>query len=226
MVTDTNIKIAPSILSADFSRLGQHVKEAADGGADHIHVDIMDGHFVPNLTFGPLVVQAIRPWTDLPLDVHMMITEPERFIGRFAEAGADIITVHVEACPHLHRVVYQIKEAGVRAGVAVSPTTPLAAVEEVLPDLDQLLVMTVNPGFGGQAFIEAMVEKIGRARAMLDERGLAADLEVDGGIDAITAKTAVQAGARVLVAGSAVFSQGVSVADAIARIRDSVTASD
>ena len=226
MVTDTHVKIAPSILSADFSRLGQQVKEAADGGADCIHVDIMDGHFVPNLTIGPPVVQAIRPWTDLPLDVHMMISEPERFIGRFAEAGADIITVHAETCPDLHRVVHQIKEAGVRAGVAVSPATPLAAVKEVLPDLDQLLVMAVNPGFGGQAFIEAMVEKIGRARAVLDERGLAAELEVDGGIDATTAKTAVQAGARVLVAGSAVFSQDVSVADAIARIRESVTASD
>ena len=222
MVTDTYVKIAPSILSADFSRLGQQVKEAAEGGADYIHVDIMDGHFVPNLTIGPPVVQAIRPWTDLPLDVHMMITEPGRFVDRFAEAGADIITVHAEACPDLHKIVHQIKEAGARAGVAISPATPVAAVEEVLPDLDQVLVMTVNPGFGGQAFIEAVVEKIGRVRAMLDDRGLSADLEVDGGIDATTAKTAVQAGARVLVAGSAVFSPDVSVADAIARIRNSV----
>ena len=226
MAPDLRIKIAPSILSADFSRLGQQVKEAAEGGADYIHVDIMDGHFVPNLTIGPPVVQAIRPWTDLPLDVHMMITEPERFVGRFAEAGADIITVHAEACPDLHKIVHQIKEAGAQAGVAISPATPVAAVEEVLPDLDQVLVMTVDPGFGGQAFIEAMVEKIERVRAMLDDRGLSADLEVDGGIDATTAKTAVQAGARVLVAGSAVFSPDVSVADAIARIRSSVAAAD
>ena len=222
MSPDARIKIAPSILSADFSRLGQQVAEAAEGGADYIHVDIMDGHFVPNLTIGPPVVAAIRPWTDLPLDVHLMIARPERFVARFSEAGADIITVHVEACTHLHRVVYQIKETGAKAGVAINPATPVSAVEEVLPDLDQILVMTVNPGFGGQGFIESTVAKISRVRSLLDERGLSTGLEVDGGINAETASTVVQAGARVLVAGSAVFTQEISVAEAIARIRESV----
>ena len=224
MATELNskIKIAPSILSADFSRLGEQVEEAAEGGADYIHVDIMDGHFVPNLTIGPPVVEALRARTKLPLDVHLMITEPERFVPRFAEAGADIITVHVEACTHLHRVVHQIKEAGSRAGVAINPATPASALEEMLPDLDQVLVMTVNPGFGGQTLIEGVVDKIKRMRQMLDQRGLSAELEVDGGINAATANTAVEAGARVLVAGSAVFNQEMSVADAIARIRASI----
>ena len=222
MPPDMRIKIAPSILSADFSRLGQQVAEATQGGADYIHVDIMDGHFVPNLTIGPLVVQAIRPCTDLPLDVHMMVTEPERFVVQFADAGADIITVHAEACAHLRRVVQQIKDAGSKAGVAISPATPVSAVEEVLPELDQVLVMTVNPGFGGQAFIDATVDKIGRMRALLHQRGLSADLEVDGGINAETAKVAVQSGATVLVAGSAVYRDDVSVADALARIRCSI----
>lgn len=217
-----SIKIAPSILSADFSRLGEQVAEAARGGADYIHVDIMDGHFVPNLTLGPLVVQAIRPWTDLPLDVHMMVTEPQRFIPQFAEAGADIITVHAEACTHLHRVVHQIKDAGKRAGVALNPGSPLALVEEVLPDLDLVLVMTVNPGFGGQAFIEGMVDKVRRMRAMLDQRGLPAELEVDGGISPRTAPRAVEAGARVLVAGSAVYNKQMTVAEAIAKLRESI----
>ncbi len=217
-----SIKIAPSILSADFSRLGEQVAEAARGGADYIHVDIMDGHFVPNLTIGPLVVQAIRPWTDLPLDVHMMIAEPQRFIPQFAEAGADIITVHAEACTHLHRVVHQIKDAGKRAGVALNPGSPLALVEEVLPDLDLVLVMTVNPGFGGQAFIEGAVDKVRRMRAMLDQRGLRAELEVDGGISPRTAPRVVGAGARVLVAGSAVYNKQMTVAEAIAKIRASI----
>ncbi len=219
-----SIKIAPSILSADFSKLGEQVAEAARGGADYIHVDIMDGHFVPNLTIGPLVVQAIRPWTDLPLDVHMMISEPQRFIPQFAEAGADIITVHAEACIHLHRVVHQIKDAGKRAGVALNPGSPLALVEEVLPDLDLVLVMTVNPGFGGQAFIEGTVDKVRRMRAMLDQRGLPAELEVDGGISPRTAPRVVGAGARVLVAGSAVYNKQMTVAEAIARIRESIPA--
>ena len=217
------IKIAPSILSADFSRLGEQVAEAAQGGADYIHVDIMDGHFVPNLTIGAPVVKAIRRWTELPLDVHMMVTAPERFILDFVEAGADIITVHAEACTHLHRVVQQVKEAGARVGVALNPATPVNAVDTLLPDLDQVLVMTVNPGFGGQSFIDSMVGKISKMRATLDELGLPAELEVDGGINVKTARTAVEAGARVLVAGSAVFDPEVAVADAIAEIRNSLT---
>lgn len=221
-MADAHIKIAPSILSADFSRLGADVAEAAKGGADMIHVDIMDGQFVSNLTIGPLVVEAIRPYTDLPLDIHMMVDAPERFVPQFVEAGADIITVHAEACTHLHRVVQQTKEAGARASVAISPATPVSAIEEVLADLDQVLVMTVNPGSGGQTFIESMVPKIARVRALLDRLGSAADLEVDGGISASTAGQVVQAGARVLVAGSAVYNKETSVADAIARIRDSI----
>ena len=222
MNPSNHIKIAPSILSADFGRLGEQVAEAAEGGADQIHVDVMDGQFVPNLTIGPLVVEAIRRWTDLPLDIHMMVEAPERFVPQLVDAGADIITVHAEACTHLHRVAQQIREAGARVGVAISPATPVSAIEEVLPDLDQVLVMTVNPGFGGQPFIESMVPKIGRMRALLDELGLSAELEVDGGISASTARTVVQAGARVLVAGSAVYNKETSVADAIARIRDGI----
>ena len=225
MLSDARVKIAPSILSADFARLGQQVAEAAEGGADYIHVDVMDGHFVPALTIGPMVVRAIRPWTDLPLDVHLMVTKPEPLTAEFAEAGADIVTVHAEACPHLHRVVHQIREAGVKAGVALNPATPVSAVEEVLADLDQVLLMTVNPGFGGQTFIEAVVDKIRRMRSLLDERSLSADLEVDGGINERTANTVVRAGARVLVAGSAVFNQHTSVAEAIARIRNSIRSS-
>ena len=213
------VKIAPSILSADFSRLGEQVKEAADGGADYIHVDIMDGRFVPNLTIGPEVVRAIRPWTDIPLDVHMMVSEPERFAARFAEAGADIVTVHVEACTHLHRTVQQIAEAGARPGVAINPATPVHAVEEVLGDVAQVLVMSVNPGFGGQAFIESSVDKIARTRSLLERCGADVDLEVDGGINVETAGRAAAAGANVLVAGSAVFNDKTTIADAIAQIR-------
>ena len=222
MPSDASIKLAASILSADFGRLGQQVAEAADGGADYIHVDIMDGNFVPALSIGPPVVRSIRPWTDVTLDVHMMVTAPERFVAELAAAGADMITVHVEACTHLHSVVHQIKGTGTRVGVAISPATPISAVEEVLADVDQVLVMTVNPGFGGQRFIEGMVDKIARMRRLLDARNLPADLEVDGGINAATANAVVQAGARVLVAGSAIFNPDTSVADAIAQIRSSI----
>ena len=216
----TAIKIAPSLLAADFSRLGEQVAEACQGGADYIHIDVMDGHFVPNLTIGPVVVGAIKPWSTVPLDVHLMASEPERFIPELAKAGADLITFHVEAGEHLHRVVHQIREAGVRPGVALNPSTPVSAVEEVLPDLDLVLVMTVNPGFGGQQFIDSIVAKIARMRAVLDENRLSAELAVDGGISPKTAGAVVEAGATVLVAGSAVYGGPHSVAEAIQALRD------
>lgn len=216
------IKIAPSILSSDFSRLGEQVAEADRGGADMIHIDIMDGHFVPSITMGPMVVEAIRRWTDLPFDLHLMIASPDRYIPYFVEAGADIISVHAEACTHLHRVVYQIKEAGKKASVAINPGTPISAVEEVLADLDQVLVMTVNPGFGGQSFIESMIGKIVRVRALIEESGLHTELEVDGGVNIGTASAAARAGASVLVAGSAVYNKQTSVAEAIASIRERI----
>ena len=221
MPSERQIKIAPSILSADFSRLGEQVAEAEWGGADAIHIDIMDGNFVPNITMGPVVVQAIRRYTSLPFDLHLMIDAPDRYIAEFAAAGADTITVHAEACVHLHSVVQQIRAAGKRPSVAISPATPVSAIEEIIADLDQVLVMTVNPGFGGQAFIEAMLGKISRVRALIDERGLATDLQVDGGISAATAAAVVSAGANALVAGSAVYNDRMSVADAIAAIRAS-----
>ncbi|TET15517.1 MAG: ribulose-phosphate 3-epimerase [Dehalococcoidia bacterium] len=216
------IKLAPSILSADFGRVGEQVAEATKAGADYIHVDVMDGHFVPNITIGPPVVAAIRPHTSLPLDVHLMIESPERYIRQFAQAGADIITVHAEACPHLHRMVESIKEAGCKAGVSLNPSTPLSALDEILPVLDLALLMSVNPGFGGQQFIESTIGKIARLRHKLDELGLAAEIEVDGGITAEIAPRVAQAGARVLVAGAAVFNKRESVSQAIARIRESL----
>ena len=213
------IKIAPSVLSADFAQFGEQVLEAVEGGADSIHLDVMDGHFVPNLTFGPPVIKALRQRTDAAFDVHMMVENPERYLPALAEAKADLITVHVEAVRHLHRVVQQIKDAGMLAGVALNPATPVAAVEEILPDLDLVLVMSVNPGFGGQSFIESSVEKIEHVRRMLDERGLTAELQVDGGIGPDNAERVVRAGARMLVAGSAVFGSPHGIAGSIDLIR-------
>ncbi len=222
MVESSKVKISPSVLSADFGRLGEQVAEVSGAGADYIHLDIMDGHFVPNLTAGPIIVSGVRPWTKLPLDVHLMIEEPDRLIPDFAKVGANILTVHPEACRHLHRVIYQIKDLGARAGVSLNPGTPASALEPVIGDVDLVLVMTVNPGFGGQKYIHSVTKKIARVREMLDEAGSGAELEVDGGINEETAPIAVEAGARVLVAGSAVFNERESVADAIARLRRSV----
>ncbi|MGZ0049892.1 ribulose-phosphate 3-epimerase [Brevibacillus gelatini] len=213
------VKIAPSILSADFARLGEEILDVERGGADWIHVDVMDGHFVPNITIGPLIVEAIRPVTKLPLDVHLMIEEPDRYIPQFAKSGADWITVHQEACRHLHRTLYLIKEQGVKAGVVLNPATPISTIEHVLPDLDMVLLMTVNPGFGGQKFIHNVVPKIKALRDMLNERGLShVEIEIDGGVNAETARLCEEAGATVLVAGSAVFNQP-DRAKAIAAIR-------
>lgn len=206
-------------MSADFTRLGQEVAEAEAGGSDYIHVDVMDGRFVPNITVGPLVVKAVRRATSLLVDVHLMIEAPERYLADFCAAGADGLTVHVETCHHLHRTVHQIKELGCRAGVTLNPATPVASLEEILPYVDLVLVMTVDPGFGGQSLIEGTLSKIRRVRAMLDELGSPADLEVDGGIDRETTPLVVGAGADVLVAGSAIFGATEGIASAIAQIR-------
>jgi len=218
------IKIAPSILAADFARLAEAVQSAEVAGADYIHVDVMDGHFVPNITVGPPVVQALRRTTALPLDVHLMISDPARYAPAFAEAGADVLTVHVEATPHLHRVLQQIRALGVRPGVSLNPATPPSAIGEVLDDVALVLVMTVNPGFGGQAFIEHTLRKIARVREMLDNVGSEAELEVDGGIGPQTAERVAAAGATVLVAGEAIFGAPEGVAAALNAIRESARA--
>ena len=198
-------KIAPSILSADFSRLGEEIKAIEAAGADYVHIDVMDGQFVPNITIGPLIVEAVRRVTTLPLDVHLMIAEPDRYIASFAEAGADIIVVHAEATNHLHRTVQLIKSLGKKAGVSLNPATPLNVLDYVLEDLDLVLLMTVNPGFGGQSFIEACIPKIQSLRSIMDRRGVEAELEVDGGVKIENIARIAHAGADVFVAGSAVF---------------------
>ncbi|HEY32222.1 MAG TPA: ribulose-phosphate 3-epimerase [Dehalococcoidia bacterium] len=216
------VKIAPSILSADYGRLGDAVTEATSAGADYIHVDVMDGHYVPPITIGAQTVAAIRSRTNLPLDVHLMVAAPENQIDQFAEAGSDIITVHPEACAHIHRTIQHIKDLGVKAGVALNPGTPVTTLDAILSEVDLVLVMTVNPGFGGQKFIESMCDKIKRVRAELDRQGLTAELEVDGGINTDNAARVVEAGARVLVAGAAVFATELSVKESIEKIRASL----
>jgi len=217
-------KLSPSILNADFGRLAEQVREAEAAGADYIHVDVMDGQFVPNITLGPAIVAAIRAATTLPLDVHLMIEEPRRFLREFVDAGASIMTVHAEAVRHLHATVAAIQDAGVRAGVALNPATPLVAVEEIVDRLDLLLVMMVNPGFGGQAFIPETRQKISSARAMLDRRGARAELEVDGGINRSNVAEVVRLGAGVVVAGSAIFVGGEGIQANTAALRAAMDA--
>ena len=216
------IGIVPSILSADFTRLGEQVREAEAAGAQRIQIDVMDGHFVPNITMGPLIVKAVRRCTRLPLEAHLMITNPEQYIEDFAQAGADVIIVHQEVNPHLHRLVQQIRTAGKMAAVALTPSTPVFMLEDILSLLDMVLIMTVNPGFGGQDFIPETLPKIRRLRQLITERNLRCDIEVDGGIHEATVPLVVQAGANLLVAGSAVYNEHESVAETMARLRNAI----
>jgi ribulose-phosphate 3-epimerase len=215
-------KIAPSILSADYTRLGEQVCAAADAGVDYIHCDVMDGHFVPPITFGPLIVEAVRRSTSVPIDVHMMVESPERYIDEIARAGATVFTAHIEATRHIHRVVQAVRAAGMKAGIAINPGTPSSAIEAILPDADLILVMSVNPGWGGQPFIPEALTKLREVRSMIDARSLNVELEIDGGIAETTIAAAVEAGADVLVAGSAIFNEREPVATAVARLRHAI----
>ena len=215
------IKLAPSILSADFARLGQQVAEV-EAAADRLHVDVMDGHFVPNISMGPVVVSALRKVTRLPLEVHLMVSEPERHLEAFASAGADSLLVHQEGALNLHRTVQQIKQLGKRAGVVLNPATPAAMLEDILQDVDLVLVMTVNPGWGGQPFLTSMLPKIERVRRLIDQQQLDCELEVDGGIDPVTARQAIDAGARVLVAGSAIFGHPGGIPLALGKMQEAI----
>ncbi len=221
MKNRANIQIAASILSADFARLGEQVKASQAAGADRIHVDVMDGHFVPNITVGPLVVRALRPITSLPVDVHLMIDQPERYIPDFVRAGANSVIVHVETCPHLHATIEQIKELGARAGVTLNPGTPLSTLEDILPEVDMVLIMSVSPGFGNQVYLPNSTGRIARLRQILDGRGLTrVDIAVDGGIKASNIAGVAAAGANIMVVGSAIFNAQASVVANIAALRE------
>lgn len=212
------VKIAPSILSADFSKLGEEILAVEKAGADYIHIDVMDGHFVPNITIGALIVEAIRPVTKLPLDVHLMIENPDQYIEAFAKAGANYITVHVEACRHLHRTIQNIKSFGIKAGVVLNPATPVESIQHIIGDIDMVLLMSVNPGFGGQKFIPEVLPKIRKVKEMAEQKGLDIEIEIDGGVNSETAKLCMEAGANVLVAGSAIYNEE-DYAQAISLIR-------
>lgn len=220
---NNRVKLAPSILSADFARLAEQVAEATSAGADYIHIDVMDGHFVPNISIGIPIVASLRPQTNLPLDVHLMIQHPERYVSQFADSGADIITVHVEACSSLHRLIHSIKELNVKAGIALNPATTLTSVEEILPYLDLVLIMSVEPGYGGQSFIQSSLDKISRLRKMLDNKKLNAELEVDGGITVDNAPGIVKAGANVLAIGSSIFNDKKGISQTMKMFRKAVS---